>query len=106
MPLVNDYIQQVQDNGIVELRVGSERISNIVLVRKRDGSLHYCIDYRGLNAATLKANCPLPHINTFHDSLGGNTFSSFDVLWLLAGPRERGGCGQDVLCDEKGHLRV
>jgi len=48
-----------------------------VLVRKKDGSLRYCIDYRGLNAATQKANYPLPRIDACHDSLGGNTLFSW-----------------------------
>jgi len=70
LPLTDDYVQQMQDNGIVEPRIGSEWLSNIVLVRKKDGALRYCIDYRGLNAVTTKANYPLPRIDTCHDSLG------------------------------------
>ena len=80
MPLIDDYVQQMQDNGIVEPRIGSEWLSNIVLARKKDGALRYCIDYRGLNAVTTKANYPLPRIDTCHDSLGGNFyFSSLDM---------------------------
>jgi len=70
----------MQDNGIVEPRIGSEWLSNIVLVRKKDGALRYCIDYRGLNAVMTKANYPLPRTDTCHDSLGGNFyFSSLDM---------------------------
>jgi len=80
LPLIDDYVQQMQDNGIVEPRIGSEWLSNIVLVRKKDGALRYCIDYQGLNAVTTKANYPLPRIDTCHDSLGGNFyFSSLDM---------------------------
>jgi len=47
---------------------------------KKDGSLRYCIDYRGLNAVTQKMNYPLPRIDACHDSLGGNTlFSCLDM---------------------------
>jgi len=53
-PLIDKYVQQMQDNGIVEPRIGSEWVSNIVLVKKKDGALRYCIDYRGLNAITTK----------------------------------------------------
>jgi len=53
---------------------------NIVLVRKKDETLRYCIDYRGLNAVTMKVNYPLPHIDACHDSFRGNTyFSSLDM---------------------------
>jgi len=33
---IDDYVQQLQDHGIVEPRSGSEWISNIVLLRKKD----------------------------------------------------------------------
>ena len=59
---------------------GSEWISNLVLVRKKDGNLRYCVDYRGLNAVTQKANYPLPRIDASLESLGGNRlFSSLDM---------------------------
>jgi len=80
LPQIDEYVQEMQDNGVVEPRIGSEWVSNIVLVRKKDGTLRYCIDYRGLNAVTTKANYPLPRIDACHDSLGGNTyFSSLDM---------------------------
>jgi len=80
LPLIDEYVQGMQDSGIIEPRIGSEWVSNIMLVRKKDGALRYCIDYRGLNAVTTKANYPLPRIDACHDSLGGNTFfSSLDM---------------------------
>lgn len=60
--------------------MGSVWVSNIVFIHKKDGTLRYCIDYKGLNAVTTKAHYPLPRIDTCHDSLGGNTyFSSLDM---------------------------
>jgi len=81
LPLIDEYVQGMQDSGIIEPRIESEWVSDIVLVCKKDGALRYCIDYRGLNAVTTKANnYPLPRINACHDSLGGNTyFSSLDM---------------------------
>ena len=36
-----------------------------------------CVDYRDLNWANLKDNCPLPHIDTLIDNTATNMFFSF-----------------------------
>ena len=41
----------------------------VLLVKKKDGSMRMCIDYRGLNKITEKNNFPLPRIDDFHDRL-------------------------------------
>ena len=52
----------------------------VVLVRKRDGTLRYCIDYRKLNQVTQKDSYPLPNIQDCLDSLdGARFFSSMDL---------------------------
>jgi hypothetical protein len=54
--------------------------SNVVLVKKSDGSLRFCIDYRQLNQLTVKDSFPLPRIDTCFDALGGaKYFSSLDL---------------------------
>ena len=58
----------------------SEWSSNVVLVRKRDGTLRFCVDYRKLNEATVKDVYPLPRIDACLDTLaGGRWFSTFDL---------------------------
>ncbi|CDS39437.1 RNA directed DNA polymerase reverse transcriptase [Echinococcus multilocularis] len=57
--------------------------SPIALVKKNDGSLRLCIDYRKLNAVTKKDAFPLPHINDSLDSLHG--FQWFSTLDLESG---------------------
>ena len=80
LPLIDQHVEEMLKNGIIQPMPGSEWISNVVLVRKSDGSLRYCIDYRGLNAVTTKANYPLPRIDACLDSLGGNSyFSTLDM---------------------------
>jgi hypothetical protein len=52
----------------------------ILFVGKKDGSLRMVIDYRGLNAQTVKNRYPLPRIDDLIDSLGGSTvYSSIDL---------------------------
>lgn len=52
----------------------------VVLVRKKDGTLRYCIDYRRLNQVTQKDSYPLPNIQDCLDSLdGAKFFSSMDL---------------------------
>lgn len=45
--------------------------SSIILVKKKNGTLQMCIDYRVLNKRTFKNRYPIPHINELIDELHG-----------------------------------
>lgn len=52
----------------------------MVLVRKKDGGVRWCIDYRKLNDVTRKDSYPLPNIEECLDTLAGSTiFSTIDL---------------------------
>ena len=54
--------------------------SNVVLVRKKDGSLRFCIDFRKLNSRSVKDAYTLPRIDDTIDSLvGAKFFSKLDL---------------------------
>ena len=46
--------------------------SSVVCVRKRDGGMRLCIDYRELNKKTVPDRHPIPRIQEALDSLGSN----------------------------------
>ena len=55
--------------------------SPIVLVRKRDGSTRFCVDYRKVNTVTRKDAYPLPRVDDTLDTLAGSKwFSTLDLI--------------------------
>ena len=52
----------------------------ILFVKKNDGILRMCIDYRGLNKVTVRNKYPLPRIDDLFDQLSGaQWFSKIDL---------------------------
>ena len=73
------HLNKMLAAGIIEPSV-SEWASAPVLIRKKDKSLRWCIDYRKLNAVSKKDVFPLPIIDECIDSLIGNIwFSKLDA---------------------------
>ncbi|GFS49131.1 putative retrovirus-related pol polyprotein from transposon [Trichonephila clavipes] len=52
----------MKNNDVIESS-SSPWASPIVLVRKKDGSTRFCVDYRRLNDVTKKGSYPLPRID-------------------------------------------
>lgn len=57
--------------------------SPIVLVKKKDGSTRFCVDYRKVNHVTRKDAYPLPRVDDILDTLAGSQY--FSTLDLLSG---------------------
>ncbi|KAL0158975.1 hypothetical protein M9458_047051, partial [Cirrhinus mrigala] len=66
----------------------SEWASPVVLVRKKDGGVRWCVNYRHLNSVTAKDAYPLPKIEECLDVLGeACVFSTLDLqsgYWQIA----------------------
>ena len=45
----------------------------VIFIKKKDGTMRLCIDYRQLNKITIKNRYPLPHIDDLFDQLHGTT---------------------------------
>ncbi|KAA0051688.1 DNA/RNA polymerases superfamily protein [Cucumis melo var. makuwa] len=78
-------LQELVDKGYIKPSVSSWG-APVLFVKKKDGTLRLCIDYRQLNKITTRNKYPLPHIDDLFDQLRGATlFYKIDL---------RSGCHQ------------
>lgn len=76
---VDEIIKEMYEKGVIE-KSQSPWVSPAVMVKKKDGTLRLCIDYRKLNAITIKDSYPMPRIDEILDQLAGNVwFSTIDL---------------------------
>ena len=76
---VSKYVKENLKKGFIRYSQ-SEYGAPIVFAKKKDGSLHICINYQGLNKLTLKNRYPLPLIGELLDRISRATvLSKFDI---------------------------
>ena len=72
-------LRELQDKGYIRPS-SSPWGSPILFVKKKDGNLRMCIDYRSLNEVTIKNKYPLPRIDDLFDQLkDAKYFSKIDL---------------------------
>ena len=76
---VRDHLREMLESGAITPSQ-SAWCNAVILVRKKDGSLCFCIDFQCLNAHMKKDSYPLPQIQEVLESLvGAGHFSCLDL---------------------------
>jgi len=87
LPVIDEHVQNMLEHDVIE-PAASPWCSNVVMVRKQDGTMRLCTDYRKLNGLTTKDKFPLPKIDMCLDTLNGcEFFSSCDLRWGTGRPK-------------------
>lgn len=77
--IIHTHVSDMLQRGVVKPS-SSPWSSPVVLVKKKDGTWRFCIDFRKLNKITKKDVYPLPRIDDLLDCLNGSEyFSSLDL---------------------------
>ncbi len=74
----------MEKTGVIE-KSSSPWQSPILIVPKKDGTSHFCIDSRKVNAVTKADTFPIPRIDELLDCLGSNHCSYYSLIDLAAG---------------------
>ena len=76
---VREHLKLMLDAGVI-WPSNSPWCNAVVLVRKKDGLLRFCIDFRKLNSLTVKDSHRLPHIcETLESLTGAAHYLTFDM---------------------------
>ncbi|GKF27806.1 putative reverse transcriptase domain-containing protein [Tanacetum coccineum] len=78
-PMAPIELKELLERGFIRPSV-SPWGAPVLFVKKKDGSMRLCIDYRELNKITIRNRYPLPHIDDLFDQLqGAKHFSKIDL---------------------------
>jgi len=79
MDELKKQLTELMDKGYIQ-ESKSPYGAPVLFVKKKDGSMRMCVDYRALNKITIKNKYPLPRIDELLDRLlGTKYFSKIDL---------------------------
>jgi len=77
---IEEHIKKMEKEGVIEESTSAWN-SPVILVKKKDGTLRFCVDFRALNEKTVIEAYPLPRIDNYLDVLGkAKFFSTIDLI--------------------------
>ena len=98
-------VQQMLSSSVIRPS-NSLWASPVVMVKKKDGSLRFCVDFRQLNAANIKDAHPIPPIDDLLNALhGARWFSTLDLksgYWQV--PIQEQDKEKTAICTSSGQL--
>ena len=62
-PIINKELRKLLDARIIFKVFHSTWVSNLVLIRKKSGEKHLCVDFHNLNRVSFKDNYPMPSVS-------------------------------------------
>ena len=78
MVAAEQRVKEMAEDGLIEPSFSPWR-APIVLAHKKDGSLRFCTDFRGLRSVTVTDVHPLPRTDRDIDQLSGSVFFCVDL---------------------------
>ena len=90
---LKSQLKDLLDKGFIRPSI-SQWGAPVLFMKKKDGSLRMCIDYRQLNKVTIKNKYPLPRIDDLFDQLQGESY--FLKIDLRSGYQQLRVRGEDI----------
>jgi hypothetical protein len=96
LPVIEKEVKKLLDAKIIVPLRYSDWVANLVPVRKKNGEIRLCVDFRNLNKSSLKDNYPLPKMDHVLEKVVGATrmsmidgFSGYNQIAVCESDKEK-----------------